>query len=290
MHWHSEKQNATQFSRAASTHISIIFFNYTSPPKTKLLRVQWLAPTATTPHILSLLKHAWREKKHLLEFSQRLLPGTPLGFIKIHWKSRKTQERNGYSLISDWNLSHIAMQYFHTELSFHCLINHDTNKKLLQMFTTSALKNEYFSSTLCQKGKTNKYSSLYLPCDFYATSLDTGCNTLGLFIAQVESAHYLFMFIYRKKQRVITRGILHTVVVVDFLKMVFWGFGAVCGGTVAGLGGGKLLLGLIPNAPFSRRNGGSGGGGGGRGGHWCGSCPAARAGSLCKCTSLFLML
>lgn len=49
---------------------------------------------------------------------------------------------------------------------------------------------------------TNKInnSSLYLPCDFYATSLDTGCNTLGLFIAQVESAHYLFMFIYRKKQ------------------------------------------------------------------------------------------
>lgn len=143
---------------------------------------------------------------------------------------------------------------------------------------------------LVSTNKINKYSSLYLPCDFYATSLATGCNTLGLFIAQVESAHYLFMFIYMKKQRVITRGILHTVVVVDFLKMVFWGFGAVCGGTVAGLGGGKLLLGLIPNPPFSRRNGGNGGGGGGRGGHWCGSFPATRADSLCKCTSLFLML
>lgn len=137
--------------------------------------------------------------------------------------------------------------------------------------------------TLLSIKRINKYSSLYLPCDFYATSLDRGCNTLGLFIAQVESAHYLFMLIYRKKQRVITRGILHTVVVVDFLKMVFWGFGAVCVGTVAGLGGGKLLLELIPNPPFSRRNGGNGGGGGG-------SFPAARAGSLCKCTSLFLML
>lgn len=116
-------------------------------------------------------------------------------------------------------------------------------------------------------GKINKHSSQYLPCDFYATSLDTGSNTLGLFIAQVESAHYLFMFIYRKKQRVFSSGIHHTVVVVDFLKMVFWGFGAVCGGTVAGLGGGKLLLELIPKPPFSRGNGGSGGGGGSRGGH-----------------------
>lgn len=79
---------------------------------------------------------------------------------------------------------------------------------------------------------------------------------------------YLFMFIYRKKTNSFSSGIHHTVVVVDFLKMVFWGFGAVCGGTVAGLRGGKLLLGLIPNPPFSRGNGGRGGGGGGKGGHW----------------------
>ena len=76
-----------------------------------------------------------------------------------------------------------------------------------------------------------------------------------------------YLFLYIGKNRVVSSGIHHTVVVVDFLKMVFWGFGAVCGGTVAGRGGGKLLLVLIPNPPFSRGNGGSGGGGGGRGGH-----------------------
>lgn len=76
-----------------------------------------------------------------------------------------------------------------------------------------------------------------------------------------------YLCLYIGKNRVFSSGIHHTVVVVDFLKMVFWGFGAVCGGTVAGLGGGKLLLELIPNPPFSKGNGGSGGGGGGRGGH-----------------------
>lgn len=77
----------------------------------------------------------------------------------------------------------------------------------------------------------------------------------------------IYLCLYIGKNKELVRGIYHTVVVVDFLKMVFWGFGAVCGGTVAGLGGGKLLLGLIPSPPFSRGNGGSGGGGGGGGGH-----------------------
>lgn len=51
-------------------------------------------------------------------------------------------------------------------------------------------------------------------------------------------------------------GIHHTVVVVDFLKIVFCGFGAMGGGTVAGLRGGKLLLWLIPSPPFSSGKGG----------------------------------
>lgn len=59
---------------------------------------------------------------------------------------------------------------------------------------------------LVSTNKIKQYSSLYLPCDFYATSLDTGCNTLGLFIAQVESAHYLFMCIYRKKPKSYYKG------------------------------------------------------------------------------------
>lgn len=44
----------------------------------------------------------------------------------------------------------------------------------------------------------------------------------------------------QQKQKGFGNGIHHTVVVVDFLKIVFCGFGAVGGGTVAGLRGGKL--------------------------------------------------
>lgn len=76
---------------------------------------------------------------------------------------------------------------------------------------------------------------------------------------------------------------------VDFLKMVFCGFGAVGGGTVAGLRGGKLLLWLIPSPPFSRGKGGRWGGGG-RGGPWRGIFPGGWIGSLCKWISLFFML
>lgn len=77
-----------------------------------------------------------------------------------------------------------------------------------------------------------------------------------------------FLCLYIGKTNSFPGGIHHTVVVVDFLKIVFWGFGAVGGGTVAGRRGGKLLLGLIPIPPFSSEKGGSGGGGGGKGGHW----------------------
>lgn len=79
--------------------------------------------------------------------------------------------------------------------------------------------------------------------------------------------YYVYNIKIKIKQKVFLNGIHHTVVVVDFLKIVFCGFGAVGGGTVAGLRGGKLLLWLIPSPPFSSGNGGRCGGGG-RGGPW----------------------
>lgn len=119
-------------------------------------------------------------------------------------------------------------------------------------------------------------------------------NIFGLFIAWVESAHYLLFYVYqieklKNKQNVFLNGRYHTVVVVDFLRMVFCGFGAVGGGTVAGVGGGKLLLWLIPSPPFSNGKVGRWGGGGSRG-PWWGIFPGGWTGSLCKWTSLFFML
>lgn len=95
-----------------------------------------------------------RKKASARSHQRYMLPGTPLCFIRRHLKSLKTQERNGYCFMSDRlkSITSLPTQHFHIELSFHCLLNHATNKKLLQMFATCVLKNEYLFSTLCHTG------------------------------------------------------------------------------------------------------------------------------------------
>lgn len=118
----------------------------------------------------------------------------------------------------------------------------------------------------------------------YDTSCNKGCNIGGHFYCLSRKCSCLYV----NKRKCFLSDKNHTVVVVDFLKMVFCGFGAVGGGTVRGLRGGKLLLWLTPSPPFSRGRDGSGGGGG-RGGQWWGSFSSLWMGSPCRCTSLFFM-
>lgn len=115
----------------------------------------------------------------------------------------------------------------------------------------------------------NEYSgykqrtAYHLPGDFLCHSAECRINIFGLFIAWVESAHYLLFYVYnienlkkktQKKQKKLLNGIHHTVVVVDFLKIAFCGFGAVGGGTVAGLRGEAVTV-AYSQPPFSSGKG-----------------------------------